>query len=83
MLKLIRWILLWLRGGTLKLLGLTGIILLVWGTLSPVGTLVWWANEAESLAFKKNRSRDYLLSGMPVRSLNLQKLIVILFFCRE
>lgn len=58
MLKLIRWILLWLRGGTLKLLGLTGIILLVWGTLSPVGTLVWWANEAESLAFKKNRSKS-------------------------
>ncbi|MBD2130016.1 hypothetical protein NDI39_19685 [Microcoleus sp. ZQ-A2] len=57
MLKLIGSILLWLRGGTLKLLGLTGIILLVWGTLSPVGTLVWWANEAESFAFKKNRSK--------------------------
>lgn len=55
MLRLIRYILLWLRGGTLKLLILTGIILLVWGTLSPVGTLVWWANEAGNLGFKKNR----------------------------
>lgn len=55
--QLISQILLWLRGGTLKLLILTGIILLVWGTLAPVGTLVWWANEAESLVLKKNRSK--------------------------
>ncbi len=48
----------WLRGGTLKLLLLTGIILLTWGTLSPVGTLVWWLNQgAETLGFKKNRSK--------------------------
>lgn len=57
MLKLIGQILLWLRGGTLNLLVLTGIILLVWGTVAPVGTLVWWVNEAESLVFKKNRSK--------------------------
>lgn len=49
----------WLRGGTLKLLILTGIILLAWGTLSPVGTLVWWLNyQAESLGFKKNRPKS-------------------------
>ena len=57
MFKLIGKILWWLRGGTLNLLILTGIILLVWGTLSPVGTLVWWTNEAESLVFPKNRSK--------------------------
>jgi hypothetical protein len=58
MLKLIGQILRWLQGGTLKLLILTGIILLVWGTLAPVGTLVWWVNEAESLVFNnKNRSK--------------------------
>jgi hypothetical protein len=57
MLKLLGRILLWLRGGTLKLLILMGIILLVWGTLAPVGTLVWWANEAKSLGFTKRRSK--------------------------
>jgi len=58
MLKLIGQILRWLQGGTLKLLILTGIILLIWGTLAPVGTLVWWVNEAESLVFNnKNRSK--------------------------
>ncbi len=42
----------------MKLLILAGIILLVWGTVSPVGTLVWWLNEgAESLGFKKNQQK--------------------------
>lgn len=45
----------------MKLLILTGVILLVWGTVSPVGTLVWWLNEAENLGvkgLKKNRSKS-------------------------
>ncbi len=47
-------ILLWLRGGSLKLLLLAGVLLLIWGTLSPVGTLVWWlSQEAENLGFKR------------------------------
>lgn len=58
MLKLVTQLLLWLRGGTFKLLILTGIILLAWGTLSPVGTLVWWLNQAENLGLKKNRSKS-------------------------
>src|SRR5574338_504497 len=59
MLKLIERILLWLRGGTVKLLILTGIILLAWGTVSPVGTLMWWFNyQAESLGLKKNRPKS-------------------------
>lgn len=58
MLDLIGRILLWLRGGSLKLLTLAGLLLLVWGTLSPVGTLVWWlSQEAESLGLKKNQSK--------------------------
>ncbi len=58
MLDLIGRILLWLRGGSLKLLTLAGIILLIWGTLSPVGTLVWWlSQEVESLGFKKNQQK--------------------------
>lgn len=56
MLELIKRILLWLRGGSFKLLTLAGLILLIWGTLSPVGTLVWWlSQETESLGFKKNQ----------------------------
>lgn len=55
MLKFIQWILLWLKGETLKLLILAGVILLGWGTLAPVGTLVWWLRQgAESLGLNTN-----------------------------
>ena len=58
MLKLIERILQWFRGGSLKLLTLVVLILLIWGTLSPVGTLVWWLSQgAESLGFKKNQPK--------------------------
>jgi hypothetical protein len=63
MLNLVGRILLWLRGGSLKLLTLAGIILLVWGTVSPVGTLVWWINEgAENLGLKKGTTKRALPS---------------------
>ncbi|MBD0300109.1 MAG: hypothetical protein ICV82_07625, partial [Nitrososphaera sp.] len=55
MLKLILRILGWLRGRSLNLLLVAGVILLVWGILSPVGTLIWWLGEsAETLGIKKN-----------------------------
>ncbi|HEY9750145.1 MAG TPA: hypothetical protein V6C63_15775 [Allocoleopsis sp.] len=61
MLNLVGRILLWIRGGSLKLLTLAGIILLVWGTVSPVGTLVWWLNEgAENLGLKKGSAKRAL-----------------------
>ncbi|MUL36383.1 hypothetical protein [Gloeocapsopsis dulcis] len=53
MLKLIERILEWLRGGTLRLLILAGVILAIWGTLSPLGTLVWWLTQSETLGFKR------------------------------
>ncbi|MDM9380029.1 hypothetical protein QUB80_04860 [Chlorogloeopsis sp. ULAP01] len=63
MLKFLGWILLKLRGETLKLLILAGVILLVWGTLAPVGTLVWWLSQsAESLGLKSSQNKK-LLSG--------------------
>ena len=63
MLKLIQWLFLRLRSETLKLLILAGVLLLLWGTLSPVGTLVWWLSQsAETLGLKKNPSQN-LLSG--------------------
>jgi hypothetical protein len=58
MLNLLERILGWLRGGSLKLVTLAGLILLVWGTISPVGTLVWWVKEgAEKLGLTKKQPR--------------------------
>ncbi|PIG93518.1 hypothetical protein [Gloeocapsopsis sp. IPPAS B-1203] len=53
MLKLIGKILEWLRGSTLRLLVLAGVILAIWGILSPLGTLVWWLTQSESLGSKR------------------------------
>lgn len=54
MLRLILRILAWLRGGSLNLLIVAGVILIIWGILSPVGTVIWWLNQsAETLGFKK------------------------------
>lgn len=59
MLRLIKQILQWLQGGSLKLLILAGVLLLIWGTFSPVGTLVWWFEQgAKSLGFPKKRSQS-------------------------
>ncbi len=47
-----------LRGDTLKLLVVAGIWLLIWGTVAPIGTLVWWLSQsAESLGLKKQEPR--------------------------
>jgi len=58
MLRFIGRILQWLRGGALKLLAIAGAILLIWGIVSPVGTLVWWFQQgSELLGLKQNRSK--------------------------
>ncbi len=57
MLQLLARIIFWLRSGSLKLLTLAGLILLVWGTLSPVGTLIWWADEGVELLGLKSSPR--------------------------
>ena len=49
MLRILVKLIFWLRGGSFKLLTIALIILLVWGTLSPVGTLIWWADEGVQL----------------------------------
>lgn len=54
MVRLILRLLVWLRGGSLTLLLVAGAILIVWGILSPVGTIIWWLGQsAESLGLKK------------------------------
>lgn len=59
MLDLIGRLLNWLRGGSLKLLTLAVVILLVWGTLAPIGTLVWWVSEgSKSLGLIKKQPQN-------------------------
>lgn len=54
MAKLLKQLLLRLAGGTFKLMTLAVVVLLVWGTLAPVGTLVWWLHQStESLGKKR------------------------------
>lgn len=70
MFKLIGWILRWLQGETLKLLLIAGIILIGWGIISPVGTLVWWLGQsAETLGFKKDSSGSLPSNSDPVEKL--------------
>lgn len=81
MLELIGRLLLWLRGGTLKLLTLAGIILLLSGTFSPVGTLIWWlSQEAESLGLTKNDPPKRLQTsrGSNPKSLKIDCYVVFL-----
>jgi hypothetical protein len=59
MFRIIGKILSWLGGTTWKLLLLAGAILLIWGTLAPVGTLVWWVNQdLELISDRKNRFKN-------------------------
>ncbi|MGF2036058.1 MAG: hypothetical protein RMZ43_012205 [Nostoc sp. CmiVER01] len=75
-------LLLCLQNGTLKLLVLAGLILLAWGTIAPVGTLVWWLSQSsESLGIKKSlikkSPRDNLSSKLE-KSQNIDCYIVFL-----
>ena len=57
-----------MRGGSLKLLTIALLILLVWGTLSPVGTLIWWADEGVQLLGLKNNPK--VISVSPTTSIS-------------
>lgn len=61
MLSLMRRFWLRLQSETFKLLFLAIALLLVWGVLSPVGTLIWWLNYSkESLGLKEQQPRTIL-----------------------
>lgn len=53
MFKFIQQVWTWLSGGTFRLLLLAGCLLLLWGTLAPVGTLVWWLKQNRELGLKQ------------------------------
>ncbi|KAM3098622.1 hypothetical protein ACKFKF_17010 [Phormidesmis sp. 146-12] len=58
MLSLIERILSRLRGETLKLFFLAGGLLLIWGTVAPIGTLVWWLNQGvEGLGLRRETKK--------------------------
>lgn len=60
-----------LKGGSFRLLMLAGLILLVWGSLAPVGTLVWWLSQSkDSLGTQKYRDKRLVGSdrGDPIPS---------------
>ncbi|NDJ17288.1 hypothetical protein [Myxacorys almedinensis] len=64
MLQFVKRLLSHLQGETLKLFGLAGILLLIWGTLAPIGTLVWWVSQsAESLGLKEEEEQKRLRSS--------------------
>jgi hypothetical protein len=66
MLSLIQRILLRLRGDTLKLFFVGGALLLVWGTVAPVGTLVWWLSQgAEGLGLKRDNLKLPAAADLP------------------
>ncbi|MGE5658594.1 MAG: hypothetical protein ACM37W_18495 [Actinomycetota bacterium] len=60
MFKLIGYILRWLQGETLKLFCIAGSILIVWGIVSPVGTLIWWLGQsAQTLGLQKDSADNF------------------------
>lgn len=68
MLRILVKLIFWLRGGSLKLLTIALLILLVWGTLSPVGTLIWWADEGVQLLGLKTNPK--VMSTSPNTSIS-------------
>jgi hypothetical protein len=79
MLSLIERILSRLRGETLKLLFLAGGLLLVWGTVAPIGTLVWWLNQgAEGLGLRREIKKLPANSSPSANQKNINCYIVYL-----
>ncbi len=46
------------QSSTVKLLLLAGGVLLVWGTLSPIGTLTWWLRQGSERSDRKDSGRS-------------------------
>ena len=79
MLRILVKLIFWLRGGSLKLLTIAVLILLVWGTLSPVGTLIWWADEGvERLGLKSTPTVSFFSPNLTAKSSQLNCYIVFL-----
>jgi hypothetical protein len=70
-----------LSGGTFRLILLAGAVLLGWGTLAPVGTIVWWLNQDRKEFGLQDRPSEEA-NGSPAaasaRSANINCYIVFL-----
>ncbi|MBW4534381.1 MAG: hypothetical protein KME09_10650 [Pleurocapsa minor HA4230-MV1] len=81
MFRIVGKLLSWLGGTTWKLLLLAGAILLIWGTLAPVGTLVWWVNQdLELMSERKNRFKNLPSSKIPNSDTNSTKIDCYIVF---
>jgi hypothetical protein len=68
MLQFIKQLLRHIQGETIRLLVFAGVLLLGWGIVAPVGTLVWWLREgAESLGLSQNQTRKLPGADNPSR----------------
>ncbi len=71
MFRLFRRVFSWFQDKTLKLLFLAGALLVIWGTLAPVGTLFWWiSQDSKSFSGKKNRFKNLPSSEAPDSATN-------------
>lgn len=67
----------WLQGETSRLLLLAGGVLLVWGILSPVGTLTWWLKQtSESLGVRSSLKQPTITADTPPPFSNIDCYIV-------
>ncbi|HBB31820.1 MAG TPA: hypothetical protein DDZ80_14110 [Cyanobacteria bacterium UBA8803] len=81
MFQIVKQIVLRLQSETLKLLILAGVLLLAWGIVAPVGTLVWWLSQsAESLGLKENRSKNLPSSDRSPNTANTSKINCYIVF---
>ncbi|MEC4816001.1 MAG: hypothetical protein SAK29_22425 [Scytonema sp. PMC 1069.18] len=83
MFRFIKQLLLHLQGETIRLLVFAGVLLLGWGTVAPVGTLVWWLREgSKDLGLSKNQTRTLSTADNPssriAKSKNINCYIVFL-----
>lgn len=53
----------WLREGGFKLVFFLGFLVLVWGTIAPVGTLVWWIDRGEKKLAQRSQKLEALLEN--------------------
>lgn len=54
------------QSSTVKLLLFAGGVLLVWGTLSPIGTLAWWLQQGSERSGPKNNQRSQKSTSKPL-----------------
>lgn len=69
MFRIIHHLVGYLRGGFFQLSLFVGLVLLLWGTVAPVGTLVWWLNQGQKgLEWKRRQTAQSSINDRPSSS---------------